>query len=130
MLLEQVMTQGNVPEKQPDRNPIDYQSPQLTAKAPLGTAVAGAFFGILSVLAAVPLAFMLSDGTRLPVLVGAPIILAAFFALLLLARSAFGKSLPIEQRQRRRRFYIVGFLIGCGIGGLLEGLCFSALSKI
>ncbi len=124
------MTQGDTPEKQPDRNPLDYQSPQLTPKAPLGTAVAGVFFGVVSTIGAMSLGFPLSDAIHVPFFVGAPVLLAAFFAVLLLARSAFGRSLPVEQQQRKRRFYIVGFLIGCGVGGLLVGLCFSALSKI
>jgi hypothetical protein len=123
------MTQGDTPEKQPDQNPLDYQSP-LTAKAPVGTAVAGAFLGMISTIGAVYLGFVLADTIRVPFFISAPFILAGFLAVLLLARSAFGRSLPVEQQQRKRRFYIVGFLIGCGIAGLLEGLCFSALSKI
>jgi hypothetical protein len=124
------MTQGSPPEQEPNRNPLDYQTPKPTAKVPLGTAIAGAFFGTISVLGAVPLGFVLQERTRLPVPIGATVSLAIFFGLLLLARSALGRSLPFEQRHRRTGFYIVGFIIGCGIGALLEGLCFAAISKI
>jgi hypothetical protein len=123
------MTQGNAPEKEPHRNPLDYQTPQKTATAPIGSAVAGSFFGMISVLLAVYLAFGLMERTRLPIFIGAPAMLAGFFGLLLLAQS-FGKPLPIEQRQRQRRLHIVGFIIGCGIGALLEGLCFAAIKQI
>jgi hypothetical protein len=35
------------------------------------------------------------------------------------------RGLALEQRRRGGRFFFIGFIIGCGICCLLEGLCFS-----
>jgi len=37
-----------------------------------------------------------------------------------------GRNLSLEWRREPRRFFVLGILIGCGIAGLIEGLCFGA----
>jgi hypothetical protein len=37
-----------------------------------------------------------------------------------------GRNLPLESRHEPKRLFVLGFLIGCGIAGLIEGLCFGA----
>jgi uncharacterized membrane protein YfcA len=121
------MTQSNDPEQQP--RPLDYAS-QPKPRSPIGSAVAGAFLGVMSTVGAMLLAVWTQQAVHLPIFIGIPLALVCFLALLLAAQSAFSGRSQDDESRRKRRFYIVGFVIGCGIGGLLEGLCFSALSKI
>jgi hypothetical protein len=37
-----------------------------------------------------------------------------------------GRNLPLEWRREPKRLFVLGLLIGCGIAGLIEGLCFGA----
>jgi hypothetical protein len=41
-----------------------------------------------------------------------------------------GRSLPINKRRTAGRFFMLGFLIGCGLACLLEGICFGAASVL
>jgi hypothetical protein len=37
-----------------------------------------------------------------------------------------GRNLPLEWQREPKRLFVLGLLIGCGIAGLIEGLCFGA----
>jgi len=51
---------------------------------------------------------------------------ACVFGVIKSARG--GRSLPINKRRTAGRFFMLGFLIGCGLACLLEGICFGAAS--
>jgi hypothetical protein len=106
-------------QQPPPQNPqpLDYQVPMSDDRGHPGYAVLGFLVAGACSLAAGVLAFIANTGAG-----GGALAAILFFGI---AGIAIARLII----RKRRRFFLLGFLIGVGIMGLLQGICFVAFLR-
>jgi hypothetical protein len=117
---------------QPPNKPLDYYHSTTPATHPVVLSLStlgGVIIGIIAMCGAISVVGLGVLSGSIGWMIGAIVLGIAIIAGLI-RMIVRNRGLPPERRRTAARFFTIGFLIGCGLGCLLEGLCFAALGNI